>query len=547
MRGVFELAPPEAYFIGLGSVTGIYAHHGFLIHGEWHLYGPDLAIWHVVPLALLFTARAYYGGSDASWILYCLALASYSYFISLATSIVLYRAFFHPLTRERFPGPWYARVTKLWHCWAVRHSKNFLVLHEMHAKYGDFVRTGPSEITVFRPEVFMAIDGPRSKCVKADWYDLLHPDQALVTARNKAKWKYNARVSRNVDQLDKCIESDAESDAPTSVRDLAYFFCFDTMGDISFSKSFQMMQNQGWHLTIARLQRALSLLGPTSPAPWLFHIGFRIAPRVGVLRDWFEALAWCAEQMRDRLENKHSEQPAGDLTHYLMEKGGQVGNDDAEHWLTGDSLFSIVAGSAPASATLVCILFMLAKHPHHAETIYSELNIADITDPNALSQLVHLNAVINETMRLYPAALSSGARKTTECGVTIGKTFIPPETTILCPRYTISRSENIFKSLFIYFSSSLFDPRWLGMKFIPERWSTRLEMLRNSAAFTPFGTGHQSCLGRTVAIDMMRLAVAKLVKKYQFSLVPGNRVEEDMVDEFLMKPGNLSLKFNFRR
>jgi tryprostatin B 6-hydroxylase len=31
----------------------------------------------------------------------------------------------------------------------------------------------------------MAIDGPRSECLKAEWYDILHPNMALVTARVK--------------------------------------------------------------------------------------------------------------------------------------------------------------------------------------------------------------------------------------------------------------------------------------------------------------------------------------------------------------------------
>lgn len=38
-------------------------------------------------------------------------------------------------------------------------------------------------MTVFHPDVFIAIDGALSKCCKAEWYDLLHPNKSLVTAR----------------------------------------------------------------------------------------------------------------------------------------------------------------------------------------------------------------------------------------------------------------------------------------------------------------------------------------------------------------------------
>jgi tryprostatin B 6-hydroxylase len=54
-------------------------------------------------------------------------------------------------------------------------------------------RLGPSEVTVFHPDVFMAIDGPSSKCSKAEWYDLLHPNTGLVTTREKELHKDRRR------------------------------------------------------------------------------------------------------------------------------------------------------------------------------------------------------------------------------------------------------------------------------------------------------------------------------------------------------------------
>ena len=31
----------------------------------------------------------------------------------------------------------------------------------------------------------MVIDGPRTECIKSEWYDILHPNLSLVTARAK--------------------------------------------------------------------------------------------------------------------------------------------------------------------------------------------------------------------------------------------------------------------------------------------------------------------------------------------------------------------------
>lgn len=88
----------------------------------------------------------------------------------------------------------------------------------------------------------------------------------------------------------------------SDVTDLFYWFGFDAMGDFVFNNSFGMLQSQEWHHIIILLQRALSLLGPFSPVPWLVQLGFKLLPRVWILKDWFDMVAWCEKQMRKRIK-----------------------------------------------------------------------------------------------------------------------------------------------------------------------------------------------------------------------------------------------------
>ncbi|KAL7944152.1 cytochrome P450 [Trichoderma barbatum] len=543
----------QAILTAVGVSSGVLVHNTVYVWGEWHVQAPQITL----QLFALYVGCPILAnllkGTVAAGILRGITSWSYGFLPGLIASILLYRTVFHPLTRAGFRGPWYARFTKIWHVWACRGSRNHHVLNDMHKKYGTFVRTGPAEITVFHPDVFMAVDGPRSECIKAEWYDILHPGQALVTARNKSvhaarrrEWnsgfttkalvEHEAKILKYVDKLDECIEKDAKLQNETNMRDLLLWFGFDIMGDFVFSKSFGMLENRQWHYIIIRLQRALSLLGPFSSVPWLIQVGFKLAPRVSVLKDWFDTVAWCQSQMRDRLENGSASQ-SPDLSYYLMEKdseGQGVSENEKWHWAAGDSLLAIVAGSEPTAVALIAVFCELGKHPEHAEKIHEEVKNVDITDLKTLVNLPHLNAVMKESLRLHPALLTGGNRKTTASGLTIGDQFIPPNTTIVAPRYTIGRLEECFER---------------ASDFVPERWTTRPEMVRNVAAYAPFGTGHHSCLGKTLALDTMKYVLARILKNYRFRAAPGDislSALENVRDQFTSNPGVLKLQFEKR-
>lgn len=65
----------------------------------------------------------------------------WSYLGGLYASLIVYRLSpFHRL--NRFPGPRLAAVSKLWHVWQCRDSRNHQLMERLHNQYGDFVRIG---------------------------------------------------------------------------------------------------------------------------------------------------------------------------------------------------------------------------------------------------------------------------------------------------------------------------------------------------------------------------------------------------------------------
>ncbi|KAH9987073.1 cytochrome P450 [Xylariaceae sp. FL0662B] len=393
----------------------------------------------------------------------------------------------------------------------------------------------------------MVTCGRQSECIKSEFYDLLWPERALFAARNKAiharrrkDWQYGfspsaiehheAKALKWIGELDRQLEKKAKDGTVVDVTDFFLWFTFDIMGDFTFSKSFGMLESQQWHNIIVKTQNARTLLGPLAATPWLLHIGVKILPRVLWVKDWYESVEWCQAQMMERL-SKGAQSGVPDLTSFFMENNE---GDKADPWLRGDSLLAILAGSEPTAQILTAIFHELSMHPEHIEKIRQELADVNIADIKALAKLPHLNAVIQEAMRLHPNLLTGGSRKTTENGVKIGDVYIPPHITVITPHYTIARREDCFER---------------GTQFIPERWTTSPEMVRNSMAHIPFSIGQYNCIGQHLAWRIMRYTIARVVRKYNFNLAPGHdghNMEGDKVDRFTAFPGSVPLCFELR-
>ena len=67
----------------------------------------------------------------------------------------------------------------------------------------------------------------------------------------------------------------------------------------------------------------------------------------------------------------------------------------------------------------------------------------NIEDFDILQKLPHLNGVINETLRLHPGVPTGGLRETPPGGAVICGRFVPGNTVICAPRYTIGRRKYI--------------------------------------------------------------------------------------------------------
>jgi tryprostatin B 6-hydroxylase len=63
-----------------------------------------------------------------------------------------------------------------------------------------------------------------------------------------------------------------------------------------------------------------------------------------------------------------------------------------------------------------------------------------------MANLKHLNAVINESLRLYPPVPTTLYRQTPSEGIMIDDVYIPGSMSVISPQYAIGRSKTLKES-----------------------------------------------------------------------------------------------------
>lgn len=193
-----------------------------------------------------------------------------------------------------------------------------------------------------------------------------------------------------------------------------------------------------------------------------------------------------------------------------------------------------VNNSDTIAPTLVFALYELSNHPEYQSQLLSALKGIDIYDRNQLRTCTLLTAIIDETLRLHPPVPTGGYRQTPPEGITINGTYIPGNVTIISPRYSLGRLESSYES---------------AEQFVPERWTTRREMVKDARGFAPFSQGRFNCVGKTLAMNEMRFVIGLLMTKFEVTFwgdERGQRLFSDLKDQFTAAPGRLELKFQAR-
>lgn len=128
--------------------------------------------------------------------------------------------------------------------------------------------------------------------------------------------------------------------------------------------------------------------------------------------------------------------------HQAYLQGPQTKSDTLK--LHGDGYLVIVAGSDTTASTITHLLFYLACHKPLTQKLQARLDTLDELTDESLRNVELLDACISETLRLCPAVPAGVQRETPKEGLYIGNRYIPGNTIVKVPMYTLFRGEQIF-------------------------------------------------------------------------------------------------------
>ncbi|KAK4149486.1 cytochrome P450 monooxygenase [Chaetomidium leptoderma] len=488
----------------LAAATGVFAHLAVFRAGEWDVASPSIFVFYV-------TVFAAAGLSSYTHIIGAPLGAVAQFFgchvAALYTSMLLYRGFFHRLSE--YPGPFAARFTNFYITGlSMKKLQLFDEVQKLHAQYGDYVRLGPRELSISDPEAVKAIYSSQSPVTKGPWYTLLEPRVPLFMARDKQEHArrrkgYDPRITTAINQLLAAI--DRQKNQPLDIAQWFAFFVFDVMEDLAFNKSSNMLLDGKEGHIFKTIRTDMYNIALFTHMPWLLPF----LKRTPVLnRNYHEFLDWIQRLIDERIKAK-PEQP--DIFSPILGAYNKSAKTVQEQRnFHGDAQLIVIAGSESVAAALTHIFFHLAWDPTLTRRLQGEFDALPSLAHENLMTVAHLDAVINEAMRLHPPVPSGTQRVTPSEGLWIGERHIPGDTIVQVPSYTVFRDARAFVQ---------------PDEFIPERWTTRPELVRDKSVYIPFNTGPYACVGKRLAMLELRRVVAEILWRYDLTMAPGQTQE----------------------
>ncbi|KAF2855404.1 cytochrome P450 monooxygenase-like protein [Plenodomus tracheiphilus IPT5] len=467
----------------------------------------------------------------------------------LAFCIILGKFAYVGLTcpTRHIPGPWYTRFTHLRLKRAIVTGQRIFYIDSLHQKYGPVVRLSPSEVGIADLEAFREIHKIGTKFMKSEWYLQLanfpkagvftmldpreHGPRRKLLSRSFSRSYLVENWEPKVREKALLAVTKIKANAIESTADVYNWWMLlasDVSAHLAFGESFRMLEMGHANQFIRVLKKLTMGAGIMVEMPFLRLL--RFVP-VNAIQEMFNANDFILKGAGRAVEMARSRTGEANIFAKVIEdceKEGDGHIDDMDVRI--EAMNVIIAGTDTTGVTLTYLTWAVLQRPRLQAALEAEAaGLRDDFTENDLIELPLLNAVIEETLRLYGAAPSSLPRVVPKGGTNFNGYYIPQGVTVDTQAYTFHRDPKIWSN---------------PLTFNPYRWISSEEMVAEAlspaakTAFHPFGAGARSCIGIHLARMELRYAVAFFFRECTGIRLAASTTPESMEFEnfFLIAP-----------
>lgn len=231
-------------------------------------------------------------------------------------------------------------------------------------------------------------------------------------------------------------------------------------------------------------------------------------------------------QIRTRVDvlcQQYRAAPAGrqDILSLLLAAKDEEGGSLSEKEIFDQLLTILFAGHETTAVMLAWAFYCLHREPDTLKALHAELApLSEQADPEEVARLPYLEAVINETLRLYPPVHIIHRRLLKP--LSLAGYDLQPGDAVAAGAFVTHRLPEIYPE----------PERFLPQRFIDRSYS--------AFEFLPWGGGARRCLGAAFAMYEMKQVIFALLKRYRFKLLETGPVG------FVHRPGTVGPKGGIR-
>lgn len=202
--------------------------------------------------------------------------------------------------------------------------------------------------------------------------------------------------------------------------------------------------------------------------------------------------------------------PRDDLLGTLLAAAQGDGSEEAitEQEVHDHLVSLLLTGSESPSMCLASTFSLLAEHPEAERRLHAEIDTVlagrQRPGPDDLPRLVYTRSVLTESLRHSPPGWLFTRMTTRE--TSLAGCRLPRGATVLYSPYLLHRDP-----------ASFADPE----RFLPDRWLPDRAVDEQHGAMVPFAAGSRKCIGDTLSMAEMTMALATVAGRWRLRHLPG--------------------------